>query len=131
LLLKKLSEEERKSCPNEEKGTCKEKKCPVYKYLLQQPEVFAIGLVWVTPNPSAEEIVATLSIVTKEIRLSNIFEGVSVQFTYRLKGMICYYGMHYDCYFYNSHRKKWMVFDDTIVKEVRPRLTPLFLFLLF
>eukprot|EP01087_Luapelamoeba_hula_P015919 TRINITY_DN4823_c0_g1_i1.p1 TRINITY_DN4823_c0_g1~~TRINITY_DN4823_c0_g1_i1.p1 ORF type:complete len:863 (-),score=74.65 TRINITY_DN4823_c0_g1_i1:81-2669(-) len=116
-LVKKLNDEERKSCPNEEKGLCKEKKCRVYKCLLQQPEVFTIGLVWVTPNPSTEEIYDTLSVISQRIRLSDIFEGVPVQFTYRLKGMICYYGLHYDCYFYNHQKKQWFVFDDTIVKE--------------
>ncbi|KAL6050243.1 Ubiquitin specific peptidase [Balamuthia mandrillaris] len=117
-LLKRLSSEERKSCPNEESGLCKEKKCPVYKYLLQQPEVFAIGLVWVTPNPTVQEITDMLSLIDARIRLSNIFEGVPVQFTYALRGMVCYYGMHYDCYFYSAQRRKWMVFDDTVVKEV-------------
>ncbi len=59
-----------------------------------------------------------LSIISQRIKLSNIFEGVPVQFTYRLKGMICYYGLHYDCYFYNPQRKQWLVFDDRVVKEV-------------
>jgi len=33
--------------------------------------------------------------------------------------MICYYGKHYDCYFYSAERGQWLVFDDRIVKKVR------------
>jgi hypothetical protein len=47
------------------------------------------------------------------------------QFTYRLKGMICYYGLHYDCYFYSPQRKQWLVFDDRVVKEVTSPFLPL------
>lgn len=114
-LLKRLSDGVTRSCPNDK---CEEKKCTVRKVLLQQPHVFAVGLVWPTPNPTAYEIVDMLSIISQQIRLSNIFNGVPVQFTYRLKGMICYYGLHYDCYFYSPQRKQWLVFDDRVVKEV-------------
>lgn len=37
--------------------------------------------------------------------------------------MICYYGLHYDCYFYSPQRKQWLVFDDRVVKEVKSRYT--------
>eukprot|EP01090_Pellita_catalonica_P008375 TRINITY_DN19161_c0_g1_i1.p1 TRINITY_DN19161_c0_g1~~TRINITY_DN19161_c0_g1_i1.p1 ORF type:complete len:121 (+),score=5.02 TRINITY_DN19161_c0_g1_i1:390-752(+) len=40
--LRVVNEEERKSCPNEEKGSCKERKCPVQRFLLLQPFVFAM-----------------------------------------------------------------------------------------
>jgi hypothetical protein len=51
----------------------------VRKVLLQQPQVFAVGLVWPTPNPTAYEIVDMLSVISQQIRLSNIFNGVPVQ----------------------------------------------------
>jgi ubiquitin C-terminal hydrolase len=35
-----------------------------------------------------------------------------------LRGMICYYGKHYDAYYYCSNRHQWLVFDDATVKSV-------------
>lgn len=58
---------------------CDEKNCSVRRLLLQQPHVFAVGLVWSTPNPSAQEIVEMLNVISLQIRLSNIFDGVPVQ----------------------------------------------------
>jgi hypothetical protein len=105
-LLKRLSDGVTRSCPNDVRRPtfpifglkpsvlsvlltthhlrahakkCEEKKCTVRKVLLQQPHVFAVGLVWPTPNPTAYEIVDMLSIISQQIRLSNIFNGVPVQ----------------------------------------------------
>merc|ERR1719331_1203260 len=36
---------------------------------------------------------------------------------YYFRGLICYYGMHYIAFFYCWARKKWVLFDDTRVRE--------------
>lgn len=38
---------------------------------------------------------------------------------FRLRGMICFYGNHYDAYFFNEDIEKWIVFDDALVNEVQ------------
>ncbi len=79
-LLSKVCNEERRSCPNDVRVTfpcetpiqlqfskaicwwrcccpivkgCEEKNCVVRKILLQQPQVFAVGLVWPVTNPTS------------------------------------------------------------------------------
>lgn len=43
---------------------------------------------------------------------------------YQLRGMICYYGKHYDVYLKNDKTNSWWVFDDATVKEVRETFHP-------
>jgi ubiquitin C-terminal hydrolase len=90
----------------------------VIKRLKQHPDVFAMGLVWSTPDPSQQEIVDMLNVVAPEIQLGQIFAPHECKTRHVLRGMICYYGKHYDAYFYSQSRKTWMVFDDITVKSV-------------
>lgn len=41
-----------------------------------------------------------------------------VKCLYELKGMICYYGQHYNCYFHSPVTKQWYVFDDVTINVV-------------
>lgn len=109
-----------KGCPKDEPDACKGCKNPVTRYLKSIPEIFAIGLVWESPNPTLEEIEEMLLLVQPTIDLNKVF-GIheTEQATpMRLRGMICYYGKHYDVYFYSEHHRKWLVFDDATVKSV-------------
>jgi ubiquitin C-terminal hydrolase len=67
------------------------------------------------------DITATLDIIEQEINLNNILDLIpdpeqTSESVYSLKGMICYYGMHYDAYC--KVGDVWWVFDDAMVKEV-------------
>lgn len=55
--------------------------------------------------------------MTVSINLKNIFEN-GENINYKLKGIIFYYGRHYNACFFNNLIKKWLVIDDTIVKQV-------------
>lgn len=116
--LLRASGQEIKSCPQDE-GICKDKKSLVSRYLLNLPEVFAIGLVWPSTNPTPQEIMSLLVLIRNIIDIRNVFTTVQTQAApYRFRGMICFYGKHYDAYFYSDFRKQWLVFDDATVKCV-------------
>ena len=124
-VMREASMECLRSCPSEDgditsssssasrsRAPCKAR-CRVKQYLLNVPYVLALGLVWETPDPSVNEIHQLLSLVRDKISLQSMFgmddgyEKGSLPF--RLRGMICYYGKHYACYFYSESRKKWLV----------------------
>eukprot|EP00012_Vannella_robusta_P003068 CAMPEP_0206185864 /NCGR_PEP_ID=MMETSP0166-20121206/2065_1 /ASSEMBLY_ACC=CAM_ASM_000260 /TAXON_ID=95228 /ORGANISM="Vannella robusta, Strain DIVA3 518/3/11/1/6" /LENGTH=410 /DNA_ID=CAMNT_0053601147 /DNA_START=144 /DNA_END=1376 /DNA_ORIENTATION=- len=116
--LLRASGQEIKSCPQDE-GACKDKKSLVSRYLLNLPEVFALGLVWPTTNPTPQEIMSLLTLIRSVIDIRNIFTTVQKEpAPYRFRGMICFYGKHYDAYFYSDFRRQWLVFDDATVKCV-------------
>lgn len=126
--LLKISTQEFRGCPEpDEQVACTDILNPVTRQLMHIPEVLALGLVWPTSNPSPEEIISTLRIVQMQIELQNLFEfHPSIENSrtpYVLRGMICYYGKHYDAYYYCSTRHSWLVFDDATVKAVS---SPLF-----
>jgi ubiquitin C-terminal hydrolase len=104
-----------------------------------------LDLVWDSDAPSPAVIVDVLSSISTTISLDRIFNGGALPRRYHLKGLICYYGTcstcspmqsssspyslspltvacragkHYDAYFYNKQRGRWVVFDDATVKEV-------------
>eukprot|EP01116_Phalansterium_solitarium_P004321 TRINITY_DN15304_c0_g1_i1.p1 TRINITY_DN15304_c0_g1~~TRINITY_DN15304_c0_g1_i1.p1 ORF type:complete len:367 (-),score=73.39 TRINITY_DN15304_c0_g1_i1:227-1327(-) len=97
--------------------------CIVRRFLLDLPQVFTVGLVWATAEPTREEIVPVLTLVSEQIDLSYIFDipaECQSRSRYRLRGMVCYYGKHYDAYFYDDAKRVWWVFDDATVHQVRP-----------
>jgi hypothetical protein len=111
-LLKKSNEDQR-ACTNE---ACRAMTC-VSKYALTQPNVLAIAMAWDSAQPAPQEITDILNLIQIEVNLRHMFSRTE-DCTYRLKGLICYYGLHYAAYFYNSFIKKWIYLDDTMVKEV-------------
>ena len=114
-IVRTVGHQDHKSCVNE--ANCSEKVL-VTKELHQHPEVFAMGLVWSTPDPTQQEIVNLLRTISTQIDLSRIFGPHVTRSRHLLRGMICYYGKHYDAYFYSRSRKSWMVFDDITVKSI-------------
>jgi ubiquitin C-terminal hydrolase len=121
--LLKISTQEFRGCPEpDEQVACTDILNPVTRQLMHIPEVLALGLVWPTSNPSPEEIISTLRIVQMQIELQNLFEFhpslENSRTPFVLRGMICYYGKHYDAYYYCSVRHSWLVFDDATVKAV-------------
>ncbi|ELR23613.1 ubiquitin carboxyl-terminal hydrolase, partial [Acanthamoeba castellanii str. Neff] len=99
-ILHTIADQDRRTCPNER---CKQEACPVKR-----------------DAPSPAVIVDVLSSISTTLVLDRVFNGGASPRRYRLKGMICYYGKHYDAYFYNPQRGRWVVFDDATVKEVGP-----------
>ena len=58
-----------------------------------------------------------LLLIRNVIDIRNIFTTVQKDpAPYKFRGMICFYGKHYDAYFYSDFRKQWLVFDDATVK---------------
>lgn len=110
------------------------------RWLTQRPCIFALSLVWPTVSPSREELQFLLSMLRGQIRLEQIFrtdksalgrstvaggarnavtkqEGIHPEDSYVLRGLICYYGMHYVALFWCPARVKWILFDDSSVRE--------------
>jgi len=120
----------------------------VRQYLLNEPKVFIVAIVWDTISPSHSIIKDTLNLIDEKISLSNVFsraelenptaerryfrdwhlmlhhydnrerQNLSETGVYFLKGMICYYGRHYNAYFQDENTLCWRVFDDATVKEI-------------
>ena len=63
-----------------------------------------------------------LSLLQSEISLKHLFTlgdpDRQKNKKYRFRGMICYYGKHYNAYFFSETSRQWVVFDDTTVKYV-------------
>lgn len=124
--------EDKRMCPNKPKCT---RMCNISHYLTELPEVFTVSIVWTTPNPDTEEIASILGMIDLRINIMNVFPNLKTapdsngvtssvmhdnwaKCNYRLRGMICYYGLHYVAFFYNRKRSEWIVFDDSTVKPV-------------
>lgn len=100
--------------------SCQKCKSPFkIEYELQNvPEVLTIGIVWNTESPSAREIEEILQLVDQEFQISNLFTRVIQSCTYRLRGIVSYYGHHYVAFFCNPQTLEWITFDDKTVKRV-------------
>lgn len=102
----------------------------VIHYLQTLPEVFSVGIVWDSAEPSVTSIDIILRMISLRIDLNNVFvfgepnknsqmgARAKAPCYYRFRGMICYYGKHYVAYFYNFKSKLWYVYDDTNVQPV-------------
>eukprot|EP01103_Thecamoeba_quadrilineata_P011826 TRINITY_DN291_c0_g1_i1.p1 TRINITY_DN291_c0_g1~~TRINITY_DN291_c0_g1_i1.p1 ORF type:complete len:305 (-),score=48.23 TRINITY_DN291_c0_g1_i1:106-1020(-) len=55
--------------------------------------------------------------ISEDLFLHQIFH-LKQQSFYRLRGIICYYGCHYNFFFFNHERQQWFMFDDSLVKVV-------------
>lgn len=114
--------QEFKGCPiDDDKNPCKNALAPVARHLLNIPKVLAFGLVWSSSTPKLQEIMNTLQVIQNEITLKDLYTSTDSDIqksSYRLRGMICYYGKHYNAYFFNEELSQWIVFDDATVKHV-------------
>ena len=130
-VLIKTSTQEFKGCPkDDDKNPCKDVLNFVDRQLVSLPYVATFGLVWPTNEPTPHEINSTLQIIRTTIDLFRTFEtpfsNGPQKLTYQLRGMICYYGHHYNTYFYSPQHHCWIVFDDSLLSKVC-----LFLFFVF
>jgi len=108
-----------RSCSNEQ---CN-KKNQVFKYLaLPSPNVFTIGLVWDSPQSSADQISNLFDLLDEQINLRHIFPNIDQDCPYVLRGIICFYTNHYMAFFQDTDKGMWATFDDEQVKEVGPFL---------
>jgi len=92
------------------------------QFLIHEPEIFIVNLVWDQISPSRDEISECFSMIENEIEMRDIFSMADCEENanskYHLCGMICYYGKHYEAYFENKESDTWWIFDDTLVKVV-------------
>lgn len=103
--------------PHSRQANCKAN-CSVFRFLKRAPRVFVVGMVWDTPNPPKEDVATALDIISLRIDIGNVFHMSGVRHMYKFRGMICYYGLHYSAFFWNSELNQWFIFDDANVKEV-------------
>eukprot|EP01114_Cavostelium_apophysatum_P014332 TRINITY_DN3689_c0_g1_i4.p1 TRINITY_DN3689_c0_g1~~TRINITY_DN3689_c0_g1_i4.p1 ORF type:complete len:590 (+),score=108.12 TRINITY_DN3689_c0_g1_i4:1276-3045(+) len=87
------------------------------QFLLSQPKIFTIGFVWDSDSPNSDDIKQTLDLIDQTLDLSQVYGGIA-ESPYELKGMICYYGKHYDAYFFDQQKGQWWIFDDARVRPV-------------
>jgi len=108
------------------------------RWLTRRPHVFIVSLAWPSSNPGREAIWLVIQMIRPTLRMEEIFRtdlsakgeqfpsassaasasltaGVDAGYVFR--GLICYYGMHYIALFWCFSRKRWILFDDTCVKE--------------
>ncbi len=87
------------------------------------PEAFVIAPVWPTNNAPKEDIEQMARVISQDIDLRDIFKfpkAITSCSKYPFVGMVCFYGRHYMCFFYNKAAKMWLLFDDYNVKKVGP-----------
>lgn len=120
--LLRASSEDKRHCPNPK---C-DQICKISHFIVQVPQVFSVSIVWDTAEPSLADVKTSFEMINPTIKLTDIFDvegnvrGMeNGGHIYYLKGIICYYGKHYNAFFQNEASKEWYVFDDTTVKPVR------------
>lgn len=91
------------------------------------PMVFAMSVLWATTSATKQQVRSLLTNFGDRVDLAKCFDaaGPAVRFknggvrtTYRLRGLVCYYGRHYVALFYSTAHKMWLLFDDSRVIEV-------------
>jgi len=112
--MKKVNQDDPRECTNPQ---CKRKN-PLRYALANLPEVLSIGIVWDTSKPTVDYIYDVMSLVDKHLKVEDMFDSVVQSGTYTFRGMIAYYGLHYNAYFRNPKTNDWLVFDDSRVKKV-------------
>ncbi|KAL6559455.1 hypothetical protein OROGR_004572 [Orobanche gracilis] len=90
----------------------------IHHTLSTPPHVFTAVLGWRTANESAEDINGTLEALSVEIDISAFFRGLDQQRRHRLASVVCYSGMHYNCFAYSHDHEWWILYDDETVKVI-------------
>ena len=134
-----LQEVLRKLCQRDAEGKCVEcnsrKTLVTERWLTKQPKTFILSLIWPTSTPGREALWLVLAMIQPQLHMDQIFQTsphsdqsyagpcsskasrVEVGDAYCFHGMICYFGMHYVALFWCPARKRWILFDDTSVRE--------------
>lgn len=113
-IINEVNHEDQRICPNQ---NCK-KSNHLRFALANLPEVFTIGIVWDTATPTTDYIHEIMDTIDQQILVKEIFDSVVQPGSYTLRGMICYYGLHYNAYFRNPKTREWLMFDDSRVTKV-------------
>lgn len=109
------------------------------------PKVLTVGLSWSTVSIDSVELKVFMNVLSETLDICKVFplveyRGVESKLIYHLKGMVCFYGLHYVSIMYAAHSKSWYVFDDVnvlsigqsweqvIARVVKGRLQPTLLF---
>jgi len=109
-----INKEDSRNCTN---AQCN-KKNPLRYALANLPEVLTVGIVWNTSSPTVDYIQDIMNLISRELKVEEMFDSVVQKGTYTLRGMISYYGLHYNAYFRNPKNDEWLVFDDSKVHRV-------------
>lgn len=109
------------------------------------PKVLTVGLSWSSISIDAIELKVFMNVLSETFDICKVFplveyDGVEAELVYQLKGMVCFYGLHYVSIMYASQSQSWYVFDDVnvlsigqsweqvIERVVKGRLQPTLLF---
>lgn len=110
------------------------------RWLTRRPYTFMVSLIWPTSMPTRDSLWSVISSIQPSMQMEQIFKtdrgspskmgkdvkekapqssdsSVEKYPLYLFRGLICYYGMHYVAFFFCWARKKWILFDDTCVRE--------------
>ena len=112
--IRNINREDLRPCGNEQ---CK-RTIPLRFALCNLPEVLTIGIVWDTSNSGVDYIWEVMNLIDHTVKVEDMFDSVLQSGTYTLRGMITYYGLHYNAYFRNPKSNDWLVFDDARVNKV-------------
>jgi ubiquitin C-terminal hydrolase len=114
-IIHQANQNDLRECVNEQ---CKQKN-PLRFALANLPEVLTIGIVWNVERPSVDYISDIMNLISRQVKVEEIFDSVVLRGTYTLRGMIAYYGLHYNAYIRNPQSEEWLGFDDSRVNKVR------------
>lgn len=108
-------------CPNCSKVTLLERK----DFDPKLPKVYTISVVW-EPEPKVDDLASFVRFIPQELNMKDVVPGANA--TYRIRGMVVFYGKHYYTYFYKLRAgsdsvREWKMFDDSLVKPVEDNLT--------
>eukprot|EP00743_Colponemidia_sp_Colp-15_P008670 GILK01009438.1.p1 GENE.GILK01009438.1~~GILK01009438.1.p1 ORF type:complete len:456 (+),score=26.12 GILK01009438.1:70-1368(+) len=114
-----------RSCPDDV-SPCS-RTCRSERWCLSAPQVFVISLVWPTADADNSTIKRVLRYIRPALHLREIFKmapscaingdaNPKYGWMYVFRGMVCYYGRHYVCFFFNHKYNKWIYFNDRLVQ---------------
>eukprot|EP01119_Soliformovum_irregulare_P017419 TRINITY_DN5178_c0_g1_i1.p1 TRINITY_DN5178_c0_g1~~TRINITY_DN5178_c0_g1_i1.p1 ORF type:complete len:459 (+),score=89.91 TRINITY_DN5178_c0_g1_i1:25-1377(+) len=112
-LLKEIHRSDTRECQG-----CKQMRRVQTTIVPTYPEIFTVGINWSSASATLDLIFDIVNLISETISLIDSFDIVQVEQTYQLRGMICYYGRHYNAFFQDEKTRVWRVFDDTCVKQV-------------
>ncbi|KAK4257147.1 hypothetical protein QN277_006771 [Acacia crassicarpa] len=90
----------------------------IHHFLSKPPHVFTTVLGWQNTCESADDIKATLAILSTEMDVSVLYRGLDPKNIHSLVSVVCYYGQHYHCFAYSHEHEQWIMYDDKTVKII-------------
>jgi len=112
-----------RSCPGFSDETPCEGKTNTDRWILRLPFIFGVNLVWDSEQASSSHAKMILSLIA-----SQPFQKIDLRDLFHLGGdtanadirdtMVCYYGKHYVCFFFNILSAEWYLFDDQTIRSI-------------